>query len=90
MIASFADATTGDFSDPVADGTYCYWIEVTGAATLTASEGLTVVVAAGANRAPVGLAAGTSPEQCQPTRCPRLPRESSASPSRRAPPRACR
>ena len=60
VIASFADATTSDFSDPVADGTYCYWIEVTGAATVTASEGLTVVVAAGANSAAAGLAAGTS------------------------------
>ena len=90
VIASFADATTSDFDDPVADGMYCYWIEFTDAATVTASEGLTVVVAARANRRLQGRRPGLLLEQCQLTRCLRLARESSASASRRAPPRACR
>jgi hypothetical protein len=48
VIASFADATTGDFSDAVGDGTYCYWIAVTDGSALAVSHGLTVVVATGA------------------------------------------
>jgi hypothetical protein len=43
-IAAFADTTTSDFSDAVADGTYCYSIEVTDAASTADSPGLTVVV----------------------------------------------
>jgi hypothetical protein len=44
-IAAFADTTTSDFSDAVADGTYCYSIEVSDAASTADSPGLTVVVA---------------------------------------------
>jgi hypothetical protein len=43
-IATFADTTTSDFSDAVADGTYCYSIEVTDAVSTADSPGLTVVV----------------------------------------------
>ncbi|MDP9259165.1 MAG: hypothetical protein M3Q31_21815 [Actinomycetota bacterium] len=43
-IATFADTTTSDFSDAVADGTYCYSIEVTDATSPADSPGLTVVV----------------------------------------------
>jgi hypothetical protein len=43
-IATFADTTTSDFSDAVADGTYCYSIEVTDATSTAESPGLTVVV----------------------------------------------
>ena len=43
-IAAFADTTTSDFSDAVADGTYCYSIEVTDADSTADSPGLTVVV----------------------------------------------
>ena len=43
-IATFADATTSDYSDAVADGTYCYSIEVTDATSTADSPGLTVVV----------------------------------------------
>jgi hypothetical protein len=45
VIARFADATTGDFSDAVGDGTYCYWIAVTDGSNLAVSRGLTVIVA---------------------------------------------
>lgn len=43
-IATFADATTSDFSDAAPDGTYCYSIEVTDATSTADSPGLTVVV----------------------------------------------
>ncbi|MDP9259887.1 MAG: hypothetical protein M3Q31_25510 [Actinomycetota bacterium] len=43
-IATFADTTTSDFTDAVADGTYCYSIEVTDAASTADSPGLTVIV----------------------------------------------
>jgi hypothetical protein len=45
VIASFEDSTTSDFSDPVAAGTYCYWIVVSLGSELAASPGLTVTVA---------------------------------------------
>jgi hypothetical protein len=43
-IATFADTTTSDYSDAVADGTYCYSIEVTDATSTAESPGLTVFV----------------------------------------------
>jgi hypothetical protein len=43
-VATFADTTTSDFSEAVADGTYCYSIAVTDAESTASSPGLTVVV----------------------------------------------
>ena len=43
-VAQFRDARTIAFSDPVPDGTYCYYIEVTDGSAAAASPGLTVVV----------------------------------------------
>ena len=44
VVAIFADGTASDFSGAVPDGTYCYSIEVSDAASTADSPGLTVVV----------------------------------------------
>lgn len=44
VVATFADPSASDFSEAVADGTYCYSIEVTDADSTADSPGLTVVV----------------------------------------------
>jgi hypothetical protein len=64
VIARFADMTTGDLSDPVADGTYCYWIEVTLGSKFAASDGLTVLVSG------TGTPSGEVPADKVPPPCP--------------------
>jgi hypothetical protein len=56
VIASYADTTTADFSDPVGDGTYCYWIAVATGRTVAVSLGLTVVVATAQSAGVTGAA----------------------------------
>jgi len=54
VIASYADTTTSDLSDPVGDGTYCYWVGVATGPAVTVSAGLTVVVAQASSIRPAG------------------------------------
>jgi hypothetical protein len=74
LVATFADATTSDFSDPVADGTYCYYVAVSDGSAVAISPGLTVIVntqaparvAASAVSAPPSAVAGPADKVAPP------------------------